>query len=82
MTRTRVSSKYQVVIPKKVRERLDLKPGQEMQVMSKGGVIILVPDRPLSAFRGILRGIPTAGYRERPPTAPPAPPPAAVRRGR
>jgi AbrB family looped-hinge helix DNA binding protein len=65
MARTRVSSKYQVVIPKEVRERHGLKPGLEMQVISKAGSIILVPDRPLSAFRGILRGMPTEGYREK-----------------
>jgi AbrB family looped-hinge helix DNA binding protein len=53
------------VIPKKIRERHGLKPGQKMQVISKGGTIILVPDRPLSAFRGILRGMPTDGYREK-----------------
>jgi len=34
-------------------------------VISKGSTITLVPDRPLSAFRGILRGMPTTGYREK-----------------
>jgi AbrB family looped-hinge helix DNA binding protein len=65
MARTRVSPKYQVVIPKEIRERHGLTPGQEMQVISKGGTITLVPDRPLAAFRGILRGMPTAGHREK-----------------
>lgn len=65
MARTRVSPKFQVVIPKEIRERHGLKAGQEMQVISKGNLIALVPDRPLSAFRGILRGIPTSGYREK-----------------
>lgn len=65
MARTRVSPKFQVVIPKEIRERHGLKAGQEMQVISKGNVIALVPDRPLSAFRGILRGMPTSGYREK-----------------
>ncbi|HVT05660.1 MAG TPA: AbrB/MazE/SpoVT family DNA-binding domain-containing protein [Thermoanaerobaculia bacterium] len=65
MARTRVSSKYQIVIPKEVRERHGVKPGLEMQVISKGISIILVPDRPLSAFRGILRGMPTERYREK-----------------
>lgn len=65
MARTRVSSKYQVVIPKEVRDRHGLKPGLEMQVISKGTSIILVPDRPLSAFRGLLRGMPAAGHREK-----------------
>jgi AbrB family looped-hinge helix DNA binding protein len=65
MPKTRVSPKYQVVIPKEIREGLSLKPGQEMQVIRKGNVIMLVPDRPLSAYRGILRGVPTTGYREK-----------------
>ena len=65
MARTRVSSKYQIVIPKEVRERHGVKPGLEMEVISKGGLIILVPDRALSAFRGILRGMPTEGHREK-----------------
>jgi AbrB family looped-hinge helix DNA binding protein len=65
MARTRVSPKFQIVIPKEIRERHSLKPGQEMQVISKGNVIILVPDRPLSAFRGILCGMPATGYREK-----------------
>jgi AbrB family looped-hinge helix DNA binding protein len=65
MARARVSSKYQIVIPKEVRERHGVKPGLEMQVISKGGAIILVPDRPLPAFRGILRGMPTGRHREK-----------------
>jgi AbrB family looped-hinge helix DNA binding protein len=65
MARTRVSSKYQVVIPKDVRERHKLKPGQEMQVISKGDAITLVPDRPLSAYRGVLRGMSTDSSREK-----------------
>ena len=65
MAKTRVSPKYQVVIPKEVREGLSLRPGQEMQVIRKGNIIILVPDRPISAYRGILRGLPTTGFREK-----------------
>jgi AbrB family looped-hinge helix DNA binding protein len=65
MARTRVSPKYQVVIPKEIRERHGLKPGQEMQVISKGGTITLIPDRPLPEFRGILKGMPAGGHREK-----------------
>jgi AbrB family looped-hinge helix DNA binding protein len=65
MARTTISSKFQVVIPKEIRERHGLKIGQKMQVISKGSVITLIPDRPLAAFRGILRGMPTSGYREK-----------------
>ena len=65
MAKTRVSPKYQIVIPKEIREGLSLRPGQEMQVIRKGNVIMLVPDRPISAYRGILRGLPTTGFREK-----------------
>jgi AbrB family looped-hinge helix DNA binding protein len=65
MARTKVSSKYQVVIPKDVRIRADVRPGQEFQVIAKGGVIALVPERPLSSMRGFLRGMKTSGFREK-----------------
>jgi AbrB family looped-hinge helix DNA binding protein len=65
MARTRVSSKYQVVIPKEVRARTEIRPGQEFQVIAKGGVITLVPDKPIRAMRGFVRGIRTTGFREK-----------------
>ena len=65
MARTRVSPKYQVVIPREIREGLSLRPGQDMQVIRKGNIIMLVPDRPISAFRGILKGVSTTGFREK-----------------
>jgi len=65
MARTKVSSKYQVVIPKDVRERSDIRPGQEFQVIVKGGVITLVPDKPIAAMRGFVRGMRTTGFREK-----------------
>jgi AbrB family looped-hinge helix DNA binding protein len=65
MGRTKVSSKYQVVIPKDVRERSDIRPGQEFQVIAKGGVITLVPDKPIAAMRGFVRGMRTTGFREK-----------------
>lgn len=65
MARTRVSPKYQVVIPKEVREGMDLRVGQELQIVSKGGVITLVPERPLSSLRGFAKGIRTDKLREK-----------------
>ena len=65
MARTRVSPKFQVVIPKEVREGMDLRVGQELQVVSKGGVITLVPERPLSSLRGFAKGIRTDNLREK-----------------
>jgi AbrB family looped-hinge helix DNA binding protein len=65
MARTRVSPKFQVVIPKEVRESMDLRVGQELQVVSKGGVITLVPERSLSSLRGFAKGIRTDKLREK-----------------
>lgn len=65
VARTKVSSKYQVVIPKDVRSKANVRPGQEFQMIVKGGIITLVPDRPLSEMRGFLRGIRTSGFREK-----------------
>lgn len=65
MARTRVSSKYQVVIPKDVRERANIRVGQEFQVITKGGSVTLVPDRPISSMRGFVRGMRTTGFREK-----------------
>lgn len=51
-----VSPKYQVVIPKQVRERMGLKPGQVLQVMALPGRIELVPKRSVTELRGFLQG--------------------------
>ncbi|HEV2722337.1 MAG TPA: AbrB/MazE/SpoVT family DNA-binding domain-containing protein [Thermoanaerobaculia bacterium] len=65
MARTKVSSKYQVVIPKEVRGSAGVRVGQEFQVIARGGIITLVPDKPISSMRGFVRGIPTSGFREK-----------------
>ena len=65
MAKTTVSSKYQIVIPKDVRMRTEVRPGQVYQVIAKGGVISLVPEKPISAMRGFVRGIKTTGFREK-----------------
>jgi AbrB family looped-hinge helix DNA binding protein len=52
-----ISSKYQVVIPKAVRERLKIKPGQKVEAFAVGGRIELVPVRPVSEMRGFLKGM-------------------------
>ncbi len=59
-----VSPKYQVVIPKDVRESLKLKPGQKMQVVEYAGRIELIPERDIKELRGFLKGINTDFKRE------------------
>ncbi|MHB8883061.1 MAG: AbrB/MazE/SpoVT family DNA-binding domain-containing protein [Thermodesulfovibrionales bacterium] len=64
MASTTISPKFQVVIPKEVREKLHLKSGQKMTVVTKGGVIYFIPETPLESFRGFLKGMDTGGIRE------------------
>lgn len=52
-----LSSKYQVVVPSSVRERLNLKPGAKLTWIEVDGVAHLVPVKPVSAYRGIARGL-------------------------
>ena len=59
-----VSPKYQVVIPKKVRESLGVRPGQKVQVLLYGGRIELILIESPRSLRGFLRGIDTRIERE------------------
>jgi AbrB family looped-hinge helix DNA binding protein len=60
-----VSPKYQVVIPKTVRESMRLRPGQKMQVIEYAGRIELIPERDIKELRGFLKGINTEFKREK-----------------
>ena len=59
-----VSPKYQVVIPRRVRESLQIKPGQKVQVMLFENRIELIPVIPVQEMRGFLKGIDTTVERE------------------
>jgi AbrB family looped-hinge helix DNA binding protein len=66
IAQTTVSPKFQVVIPKRVREETGVKPGQKFTVLARqGGVITLVPIRPLREYRGFAKGMPTEGFRDK-----------------
>lgn len=54
-----ISPKFQVVIPRAVRERLNLRPGQQVQAVVYDDRVELIPLRPAAALRGFLRGIDT-----------------------
>ena len=64
MTAVTVSPKYQVVIPKDVREQLGIVAGQKMQLMIYQGRIELIPLRPMEELRGFLKGLDTTIERE------------------
>ena len=52
-----VSPKFQVVIPKAVRERIDIRPGEKLQVLSFDNRIELVRTQPMRKVRGFLSGL-------------------------
>ena len=60
-----LSTKFQLVVPRRTRERLKLKPGMKLTVLDKGGVIFLIPERPIRAYRGVARGTSPRGLREK-----------------
>lgn len=52
-----ISSKFQVVIPKDVRDQLSIEPGQKVEAFALGGRIELVPVESISAMKGFLSGL-------------------------
>jgi AbrB family looped-hinge helix DNA binding protein len=59
-----ISSKYQVVIPREVREQFGLKPGQRIAFIPFNKVLHVVIVTPIEQARGILKGVNTDGLRE------------------
>ena len=60
-----LSTKYQLVIPRDIRNRLELEPGTKLTVIEKGGILYLVPERPIEEMRGIARGTGRKGLRDK-----------------
>ena len=65
MPRVTISPKFQIVIPREIRERLRLRPGQRITLFERDGIITAIPDLPLEKFRGILKGMSRTGLREK-----------------
>jgi AbrB family looped-hinge helix DNA binding protein len=59
----KLSPKFQVVIPRDVREKLGLKPGQKILVIEKGGVLHLIPQKTMKEMKGFVEGIDTSKLR-------------------
>ena len=64
MATVTISPKFQVVIPKEVRQRLGLKAGQKVQTVVFEDRIELIPVKPIKKMRGFLKGIDTKIQRE------------------
>lgn len=64
MDAVKISPKYQVVIPQKARDKLNLTPGQRVQVIVYENRIELIPERKIKHMRGFLKGMKTALERD------------------
>ncbi|MDO8272922.1 MAG: AbrB/MazE/SpoVT family DNA-binding domain-containing protein [Gammaproteobacteria bacterium] len=64
MAEVTVSPKYQIVIPKEIRESMGIFSGQKVQMMSYQGRIEVIPLRPMKEMKGFLEGIDTSVVRE------------------
>lgn len=61
----KVSPKFQVVIPREIREALRLEPGQKVQVLQYQNRVEFIPVRPMRKMRGFLKGIDTSVARDK-----------------
>ena len=64
MATVTISPKFQVVIPKEIRQRLGLKAGQKVQTVVFDDRIELIPVQPIKNLKGFLKGIDTSVHRE------------------
>ena len=59
MSNVTVSPKFQIVIPKEVRESMGIFSGQKLHVLTYKNRIELIPIKPMKKMRGLLKGIDT-----------------------
>jgi AbrB family looped-hinge helix DNA binding protein len=64
MKAVKVSPKYQVVIPREIRETMDIRPGTKVQILLYENRIELIPVRDPARMRGFVKGIDTTVDRE------------------
>lgn len=59
MSTITLSPKFQIVIPREIRDLLRLRPGQKIQAIAYDGRIELIPVRSAAELRGFVKGMPT-----------------------
>jgi len=64
MNNITISPKFQLVLPRKIREQMGLRPGQKLKAIAYGDRIELIPVRPVRELRGFLAGIDTTVPRD------------------
>jgi len=65
MSTATLSSKYQLSLPKALREAMQLQPGQQFELIPMGAIIQMVPKTSIKSLRGVARGANPAKYRDR-----------------
>ncbi|MDX8386120.1 MAG: AbrB/MazE/SpoVT family DNA-binding domain-containing protein [Gallionella sp.] len=65
MSTATLSSKYQLSLPKALREAMQLQPGQQFELIPMGTIIQLVPKTSIKKLRGLARGANPVQYRDR-----------------
>lgn len=64
METVKVSRKFQVVIPEKLRSQANIKPGDKMVAIAKHGILQYVPVRPIRETKGMISGLDLANLRD------------------
>jgi AbrB family looped-hinge helix DNA binding protein len=64
MTTVKISPKYQIVIPLEIRRKMNLRPGQKLQILELGNRIEFILLKNIKEARGFLKGIDTNIERE------------------
>lgn len=64
METVKVSSKYQVVIPEKLRQEANIRPGDRMVAIAKHGILQYVPVKPMRETRGMVRELDSSDLRD------------------
>jgi AbrB family looped-hinge helix DNA binding protein len=64
METVKVSKKYQVVIPEKLREQAKIRPGDMMVAIAKHGILQYIPVRSMSETKGMIKGLDIVGLRD------------------
>lgn len=65
MATATVSSKFQISLPKEVREAMHIQPGQQFEFIPMGTILQLAPKTSIEELRGIARGANPSNYRDR-----------------
>ena len=65
MTTVSVSTKFQIVIPKEIREMINLNSGTKIEIVPYDNRIELIPIKPIKELKGFLQGINTTIIREK-----------------